>query len=89
MDEFKKLENLLEKGRISRRDFLAKTALLGVAATLSPTLLAIKARAAAAKKGGRFRMGMVGGNTTDSMDPGTLNDAMNQNLNWQIRNNLV
>jgi len=89
MDKLNDLGNLLKWGKISRRDFLTKTALLGVAATLSPTLLANNVKAAAPKKGGRFRMGMVGGNTTDSMDPGTLNDAMNQNLNWQIRNNLV
>ena len=89
MNKLEEMENLLKQGKISRRDFLVKTALLGAAATFSPTLFAKKAQAGLPKKGGRFRMGMVGGNTTDSMDPGTLNDAMNQNLNWQIRNNLV
>jgi len=89
MDDLTKMENLLKSGKISRREFLVKTAVFGAAATLSPALFANTAKAAGPKKGGRFRMGMVGGNTTDSMDPGTLNDAMNQNLSWQIRNNLV
>jgi len=89
MDELKQLEHLLTKSKISRRDFVAKTTLMGISAALAPGLLVKRAQAATPKKGGRFRMGMVGGNTTDSMDPGKLNDAMNQNLNWQIRNNLV
>ncbi len=68
---------------------MAQVSALGLAATLSPALLAGTAQAAAPKKGGRFIMGATGGSTTDSMDPGTLTSNMNQNLNWQIRNSLV
>jgi len=89
MGKLDHLELLLRNGKISRRDFISKAALLGTAATLAPSFIVKNSKAATPKRGGRFRMGMVGGNTTDSMDPGTLNDAMNQNLNWQIRNNLV
>jgi peptide/nickel transport system substrate-binding protein len=89
MSELKKLESLLTKRKITRRDFLARLSALGIAATLSPTLLTTTARAAKPIKGGRLRLGMAGGSTTDSLDPATITDAMTYNINWQIRNCLV
>ena len=89
MTNLKKLEHLLSEGKISRRDFISRMSAMGLAAALSPALLSRRAEAAVPKKGGRFSMGATGGSTTDSMDPATLTSNMNQNLNWQIRNNLV
>ena len=82
---FKEFSN----GKISRREFLAKASALGAMAALSPSFLASPAIAATPKKGGRFRMGLHGGATTDSMDPATISDTFAQNLNYQIRNCLV
>ena len=89
MSEIKKLESLLTRGKITRRDFLARLSALGITAAMSPAFLVIPARAAKPKKGGRFRLGMAGGSTTDSLDPATITDAMAYNINWQIRNCLV
>lgn len=89
MSKIKELERLLSQGNISRREFITRASALGVSAMLAPTLFNGKARAATPKKGGRFKIGITGGSTTDSMDPGTLTSNMNQNVNWQIRNCLV
>jgi peptide/nickel transport system substrate-binding protein len=89
MSELSKLTKLFNQNKISRREFISQVSALGLAVTVSPALLAGTARAAVPKKGGRFVMGVTGGSTTDSMDPGQLPSNMNQNLNWQIRNNLV
>ncbi|MBW1892012.1 MAG: twin-arginine translocation signal domain-containing protein [Deltaproteobacteria bacterium] len=80
---------MFNQNKISRRQFISQVSALGLAVTLSPVLLAGTAQASAPKKGGRLILGMSGGSTTDSMDPGTLVSNMNQNVNWQIRNCLV
>ena len=87
--ELKNLELLLTQGKITRREFLARVSALGLTAALSPVLLSTPAHAAKPKKGGRFRQGLTGGSTTDSMDPGTIPTTMPMNINWQIRNSLV
>jgi len=89
MSELSKLTKLFNQNKISRRQFISQVSALGLAVTLSPVLLAGTAQASAPKKGGRLILGMSGGSTTDSMDPGTLVSNMNQNVNWQIRNCLV
>jgi peptide/nickel transport system substrate-binding protein len=89
MSELKELESLLAHGKITRRDFLARLSVLGITAAVSPALWTTPARAAAPKKGGRLRLGMAGGSTTDSLDPATITDAMAYNINWQLRNCLV
>ncbi len=89
MSELSKLTELFDQNKISRRQFIAQVSALGFAAALSPMFFAGTAQASVPKKGGRLIIGITGGSTTDSMDPGTLTSNMNQNLNWQIRNNLV
>ena len=89
MPDLKKLEQLLSEGKITRREFLAKISALGLAAAVSPALLSKSADAATPKKGGRFRMGLTGGHTTDNLDPATLSDEWNYNTNWMFRNCLV
>lgn len=89
MSELSKLTKMFNQNKISRRQFIAQVSALGFAVTVSPVLLAGTARASVPKKGGRFIIGITGGSTTDSMDPGTLVSNMNQNVNWQIRNSLV
>jgi peptide/nickel transport system substrate-binding protein len=63
---------------------------LGVAAVAAPMGFPTKAAAAVPKRGGRLRVGMAGGSTTDSLDPATITDLMMQTLSQgQLRNNLV
>lgn len=89
MPKLKELEKLLTQGKINRREFIAAASALGIATAVSPTLFPESAHAATPKKGGRFRLGMAGGSTTDSMDTGTLLDTMPQVINLQLRNALV
>jgi peptide/nickel transport system substrate-binding protein len=89
MIEYKKLENLFLTRKISRRDFLTRITALGVTAAMSPILANNTVLAATPKKGGRFRLGMAGGATTDSLEPGTITDHVQIAIQWQIKNNLV
>jgi peptide/nickel transport system substrate-binding protein len=89
MSVLEQLETLFKKGEISRRDFLIRVSALGLTAAISPVLLSSRARADVPKKGGRFRMGLGGGSTTDSLDPATLPDIVPQIINRQMRNSLV
>ena len=84
------LERLFTEGTLSRREFLARASALGLAAAICPALPSASAHASQPKRGGRLRIGMAGGSTTDSLDPATITDMMMQVINQgQIRNTLV
>ena len=83
------LEKMFKEGRISRRQFLAQAAVLGLTAAVSPSLLPRKAEAAVPKKGGHFKQAITGGSTTDSLDPATHTSSWNINVELQLRNCLV
>jgi peptide/nickel transport system substrate-binding protein len=67
--EIKILGNLAASGKLSRREFLGRAAALGVAAPFANTILATAVQAAGPQKGGTLKMGMVGGEATNSLDP--------------------
>lgn len=54
---------------ISRRTFLGQASAVGVAAAMADPLLSTAARAAGPKKGGTLKMGLGGGESTNSLDP--------------------
>ncbi|MDT8342818.1 MAG: ABC transporter substrate-binding protein [Thermohalobaculum sp.] len=56
-------------GRLSRRDFLGRASALGVSALAANAMLASAVRAEGPKKGGTFRIGLQGGESTNSLDP--------------------
>jgi len=89
MKKKNELERLFSEGKITRREFLTRTTALGLAVAVSPTLLSSPVHAAKPKKGGRFRVGLSGSSTTDSLDPATLPDITPQTINTAIRNRLV
>ena len=89
MSQLKRLEDLLSKGSISRREFLKRASALGITAALSPALLATTTHADTPKKGGRLRVGCTGGNIADTLDPATLASTMPVFINFQLRNCLV
>ena len=89
MAELKALEHLLAQGKISRRDFLTCLSALGMTAAILPLFFTTPAQAEKPQKGGRLRLGLGGGSTTDSLDPATRTDAMAYNINWQVRNCLT
>ena len=90
MTTLEKLEGMFREGNITRREFLAKASALGIAAAMSPAILGSKANAATPKKGGRLRIGMQGGSTSDTMDPAKFNDIYQQMTSMGfLRNPLV
>ena len=75
MDNLERLTALFTGGKIGRREFIARITALGAAAML-PTFLSAKPAKAAAKKGGRLRIGCGGSSLTDSLDPALVTDIM-------------
>jgi len=70
------MNNPLNPHDKSRRDFLRSAALAGgVCATSGLWLPSAFAQAAQPKKGGLLKLGLGGGSTTNSMDPGTWEDT--------------
>lgn len=57
------------KGRMTRREFMGKAAALGVAATTASAMFTTAVHAAGPVKGGTFRMGLQGGESTNTQDP--------------------
>ena len=56
-------------GRISRREFLGRAAMLGIGAAMANTMLAEAVQAAGPQKGGTINVGINGGGSSDSLDP--------------------
>ncbi|MEJ2023735.1 MAG: twin-arginine translocation signal domain-containing protein, partial [Deltaproteobacteria bacterium] len=57
MSRLKELENLFTRGKITRREFIARVSALGLATAVSPALWYSPAQASKPKKGGRLRVG--------------------------------
>ena len=89
MQELQKLEFLLSNGKISRREFLTKASALGLTAALAPTFWPGLAKASTPRKGGKLRIGMGHGGTTDSLDPAVSTHAFTSMLNNSCRNQLL
>ena len=91
-DRDTKLESLATEARmgsISRREFMARAGALGAGAVMASSLLSPAALAATPKKGGRFRVGMAHGSTTDSLDPATFENGYMSVLNTTWNNHLA
>jgi peptide/nickel transport system substrate-binding protein len=72
--DLNKMNSLAGLGRMRRRDFIQ----LGLAAGLSVALadgMFARAAKAQAKRGGKLRIGIGAGSTTDSLDPATYTNA--------------
>ena len=76
MTTLEKLEKMFREGNITRREFLTKTSALGIAAAGSPAILGSIANAATPKKGGRLRIGLAGGSTSDTLNPEVFTDII-------------
>lgn len=70
MDAFTYLQQQARKHRISRREFLGRTAALGVSAAAATAMYGEALKAAGPNNGGHLVMGLGGGGTTDTLDPG-------------------
>ncbi len=74
------LSRAVATGKLSRRDFLGRAAALGVGAAVANTMLATAARAQTPQKGGALKMGLVGGESTNSLDPAQFLTQVPQNF---------
>ena len=70
-NRLKLLSTKVNNGTMTRREFMGKAAALGVTAAVASTMLADAAYAAGAVKGGTFKLGVGGGESTNSQDPAT------------------
>lgn len=68
-DYLKYLARKSVKGQVSRREFLGRSAAFGVGAIAAGNLLTQTALAEGPIKGGTFKMGLGGGESTTSLDP--------------------
>ncbi|RLC19119.1 MAG: peptide ABC transporter substrate-binding protein [Deltaproteobacteria bacterium] len=84
-----KLQELFQKGKITRREFIAGISAIGVTASISPLLLSKSAHAATPKKGGRFRIGYDIGTTNNTLDTTLMNSSAEYFISYACRNNLV
>mgnify|MGYP001768698063 FL=1 len=60
---------VVRRGRMTRREFVGRSTALGVSAGLATALFSKAAPAQEAKKGGVLKVGMQGGESTNSLDP--------------------
>jgi peptide/nickel transport system substrate-binding protein len=75
-------------GDVSRRQFMAGAAALGVVPSIVTGASPARAQAATPKRGGRLRQGLAGG-VEATLDPAIVTDAVNQNINYQTKDTLV
>ncbi len=88
-DKIRGIQNSFESGNMTRRSFMSAALALGVSLTAASSLLN-KVEAATPKKGGRLRVGLTGGATTDTLDPGQILDLYMLHLQFgQLRNGLT
>lgn len=90
MRDWQELTEALAKGRIGRREFMARAALLGVSAGLATDFLSAPAIAAETpKRGGHLRVGLNGAGAEDSLDPATYTATFMQVLGHQLYDTMV
>ncbi|MGB3501761.1 MAG: ABC transporter substrate-binding protein [Mesorhizobium sp.] len=70
------LSRRVAAGKLNRRDFLGRAAALGATTAFANGLLAQASRAQGAVKGGTLKAGLVGGESTDGLDPAEINNQM-------------
>ncbi len=89
METAHELEKLFNQGMLSRREFMKRLSILGVAAATFPAVLSSSSAAAAPKNGGSFVQALTGGSSATTLDPATIVSSWEGNINSQLRNNLV
>ncbi|MEK9799483.1 MAG: ABC transporter substrate-binding protein [Alphaproteobacteria bacterium] len=83
------LQSSFLSGKIGRRSFMTGALALGVSLTGASTVVE-QALAATPKQGGRLRVGITGGATSDVLDPGQILDAYMINVSMgQVRPNMT
>ncbi|MCR9127431.1 MAG: ABC transporter substrate-binding protein [Rhodobacteraceae bacterium] len=68
-DQINHLAKRVTLGKMTRREFMGRAAALGVATATASSIFAEAARAQAPKAGGVYKMGVQGGESTNTQDP--------------------
>jgi peptide/nickel transport system substrate-binding protein len=68
-DQLDYISGRVTAGKMSRREFIGKATALGVSTVMAGTLFAEAARAQTAKRGGKIKLGVSGGESSNSLDP--------------------
>ena len=89
MKELDHYSQLLKLGIISRREFMTRAVALGAGAALATKLAPTALLAAEPKSGGKLRIGIGAGSTSDSLDPATFLQTYTQLVGFGLRNNLA
>lgn len=76
------------RGRMSRRDFIQLAMTAGVTATLADAMFS-EAKAATPKKGGKLRVGISWGASSNTLDPAPILDSYMGTVNLTIRSLLA
>ena len=88
MKSIDKLVPRLQNGSMSRRRFISAAIAMGLTLPAA-NLLVSRAFAATPKRGGRFRVGINHGSTTDTLDPAVFEDTYMQTVGFALRNCLT
>ena len=86
--DIKDLEKAAKEGKLERREFIKRAAALGMAAPFAATMLSQSVHAAIPKKGGKFKLGVAHGSTTDTLDPGTFENGFMSDTCYAYANHL-
>ncbi|WP_284163306.1 ABC transporter substrate-binding protein [Frigidibacter sp. SD6-1] len=83
-DDLAKLLDFIDSAGLSRRSFLTRSAAFGATAVVGTALATGRASAQEPKKGGILKMGLGGGEATDTLDPGLADSQVPfaLNRNW-------
>ncbi len=82
------LKNKMQTGVIDRRKFMTSAIAAGVTIPVALGMVG-EVIAATPKGGGRFRIGVSGGQATDSFDPATYDGAMMYHISYGVFNHLM
>ncbi len=89
MKELNYYAKLLELGKINRREFIGRALALGATTALATSMAGKALKAATPKKGGKLRVGIGAGATTDTLDPATFLQSYTQFVGYGLRNHLT
>lgn len=90
MRDWQDLTEALAAGRIGRREFIGRAAVLGVSATVAAGAFSAQAGAAEMPRhGGHLKVGLNGAGAGDSLDPATYTATFMQVFGHQLYNTMV
>ncbi|UWR59428.1 ABC transporter substrate-binding protein [Phaeobacter inhibens] len=88
-DQLDFMTQSVTSGKMTRREFMGKTAALGISAAVAGSLFAQAAEAAGPVKGGTLKLGSIGGGSTDSLDPAVAASQVPYHNLYQFGETLV